>query len=145
MDEKDVVLLRSRSRRFQQMQRPEEGASSRFKGWSRLKADHVESRECREPGRSCLLCSHRQELRCILKTVGHRWGLQETERQGECKNKVEDGVQGRNPGRVLEVEPRGAGDFVWMMSIPGPWTHHSISFSDQTSLYKASCPSPCVS
>lgn len=30
------------------------------------------------------------------------------------------GEQGRNPRHVLEVEPRGAGDFVWMMSILGP-------------------------
>ena len=104
MDEKDVVLLRSRSRRFQQMQRPEEGASSRFKGWSRLKMDQVESRECREPGWPCLLCSHRQELRCILRAVGYPLGVSRTTwKMGE---------QGRNPGRVLEVEPGGAGDFV---------------------------------
>lgn len=82
MDEKDVVLLRSRSRRFQQMQRPEEGASSRFKGWSRLKADQVESRECREPGRSCLLCSHHQELGYILRAVGHCWGVSRNRKAG---------------------------------------------------------------
>ena len=75
MDDKDVVLLRSRSRRFQQTQRPEEGASSRLKGWSRLKADQVESIERREPDRSCLLCSHCQELRYILRVVGHPRGV----------------------------------------------------------------------
>ena len=44
---------------------------------------------------------------------------------------MEDGEQGRNPRRILEVESGGAGDGVWMMIIPGLWTHHSISSSDQ--------------